>query len=186
MLLGKRSRSLRRRSSSMSLIDLDSAAAEHLHRDKPKAFSGRAPECVAFFGVKGFMEEQVQVPLPSLYEDSGNSFFIPEGSAMQVSGIGVGFGGSNSWAFQHRRITSEPAHFLQACFLCNRWLAGKDIYMYRGDSAFCSKECRETQIVLDEWMEKGSVSAMTESVSGETIKGGNRQKARGETLAAAA
>ncbi|KAF8672933.1 hypothetical protein HU200_049127 [Digitaria exilis] len=41
--------------------------------------------------------------------------------------------------------------FLQRCFLCNRELAGgMDIYMYRGDRAFCSEECRCRHILLED------------------------------------
>ncbi|CAN6244930.1 unnamed protein product [Urochloa humidicola] len=41
--------------------------------------------------------------------------------------------------------------FLQRCSLCHRELAeGMDIYMYRGDRAFCSEECRCRQIFMDE------------------------------------
>lgn len=44
-----------------------------------------------------------------------------------------------------------PADFLYACYLCRRRLSPqKDIYMYRGDRAFCSQECRYQQIVSDE------------------------------------
>ncbi|KAH9289029.1 hypothetical protein KI387_033146 [Taxus chinensis] len=44
-----------------------------------------------------------------------------------------------------------PADFLSACYLCKRHLShGKDIYMYRGDKAFCSVECRYQQILMDE------------------------------------
>ncbi|KAL1215473.1 Protein INCREASED RESISTANCE TO MYZUS PERSICAE 1 [Cardamine amara subsp. amara] len=41
--------------------------------------------------------------------------------------------------------------FLRTCSLCNRSLCHRrDIYMYRGNNAFCSLECREKQIKLDE------------------------------------
>ncbi|XP_010444470.1 PREDICTED: uncharacterized protein LOC104727149 [Camelina sativa] len=41
--------------------------------------------------------------------------------------------------------------FLKTCSLCNRSLCHhRDIYMYRGNNAFCSLECREKQIKLDE------------------------------------
>ncbi|XP_061361915.1 FCS-Like Zinc finger 17-like [Gastrolobium bilobum] len=44
--------------------------------------------------------------------------------------------------------------FLKACNLCNKQLRpDKDIYMYRGDQGFCSIECRNRQIVLDEMRE---------------------------------
>ncbi|KAG8071264.1 hypothetical protein GUJ93_ZPchr0006g43506 [Zizania palustris] len=46
---------------------------------------------------------------------------------------------------------TTTSSFLQHCFLCRRELAeGKDIYMYRGDRAFCSVECRCRQIFMDE------------------------------------
>ncbi|KAL9661209.1 hypothetical protein QQ045_026031 [Rhodiola kirilowii] len=47
--------------------------------------------------------------------------------------------------------TSE---FLSSCNLCRKKLSGKDIYMYRGEKAFCSEECREVQIRKDEKKEK--------------------------------
>ncbi|KAK8951588.1 hypothetical protein KSP39_PZI003247 [Platanthera zijinensis] len=46
------------------------------------------------------------------------------------------------------------ADFLRCCYLCRKRLHGKDIYMYRGEKAFCSKECRNQQIVSDECKEK--------------------------------
>ncbi|GMJ07269.1 hypothetical protein like AT1G74940 [Hibiscus trionum] len=44
--------------------------------------------------------------------------------------------------------------FLSCCHLCRKQLHGKDIYMYRGEKAFCSSECRETQIMMDERKER--------------------------------
>ncbi|XP_038880871.1 FCS-Like Zinc finger 5 [Benincasa hispida] len=64
-----------------------------------------------------------------------------------------------------RNLRNQPArdlaqpptdHFLRTCGLCKRRLAaGRDIYMYRGDTAFCSSECREKQIKEDERKEYG-------------------------------
>ncbi|KAM3685609.1 hypothetical protein ACJW30_11G128800 [Castanea mollissima] len=49
---------------------------------------------------------------------------------------------------------NEP-HFLEACFLCRKPLASNsDIFMYRGNTPFCSKECRQEQIEIDESKEK--------------------------------
>ncbi|KAE8717524.1 poly(U)-specific endoribonuclease-B-like [Hibiscus syriacus] len=46
-------------------------------------------------------------------------------------------------------------HFLDACFHCKKPLGGnKDIFMYRGDMPFCSEECRQEQIDVDEAKEK--------------------------------
>ncbi|KAL6222084.1 hypothetical protein ACLB2K_005476 [Fragaria x ananassa] len=44
--------------------------------------------------------------------------------------------------------------FLSSCHLCSKKLDGLDIYMYRGDKAFCSTECRATQIMNDERKEQ--------------------------------
>ncbi|XVE65215.1 hypothetical protein DITRI_Ditri07aG0163000 [Diplodiscus trichospermus] len=46
-------------------------------------------------------------------------------------------------------------HFLDTCFLCEKPLGGnRDIFMYRGDTPFCSEECRQEQIDIDEAKEK--------------------------------
>ncbi|KAJ9168069.1 hypothetical protein P3X46_019641 [Hevea brasiliensis] len=44
--------------------------------------------------------------------------------------------------------------FLSSCHLCRKRLHGKDIYMYRGEKAFCSMECRSRQIMIDERKEQ--------------------------------
>ncbi|KAL7089967.1 hypothetical protein ACP275_12G010100 [Erythranthe tilingii] len=55
------------------------------------------------------------------------------------------------------------AEFLRSCGLCNRRLAPRrDIYMYRGDTAFCSLECREQQIKQDERKERRAAAAAAE------------------------
>lgn len=52
----------------------------------------------------------------------------------------------------------QSMSFLDACAFCQRaFLPGKDIYMYRGDQAFCSAECRGKQIKIDESKEKQAV-----------------------------
>ncbi|CAN1814907.1 FCS-Like Zinc finger 6 [Linum perenne] len=50
---------------------------------------------------------------------------------------------------------TTTSHFLRTCGLCkHRIPPSKDIYMYRGDTAFCSQECREEQMKKDERKEK--------------------------------
>ncbi|KAJ1296775.1 hypothetical protein BS78_01G328000 [Paspalum vaginatum] len=46
------------------------------------------------------------------------------------------------------------AEFLSCCDMCRRALDGKDIFMYRGERAFCSMECRYQAIVSDEFQEE--------------------------------
>uniref|UniRef100_A0A2N9ED41 FLZ-type domain-containing protein n=1 Tax=Fagus sylvatica TaxID=28930 RepID=A0A2N9ED41_FAGSY len=89
----------------------------------------------------------------------------------------------------HRRNSAdflETPHFLRACSLCNRRLIpGRDIYMYRGDSAFCSLECRQKQMNLDERVEKCSMASKKEvSVSSSTTTGPPQVTTKGETVAA--
>ncbi|PHU18042.1 hypothetical protein BC332_13737 [Capsicum chinense] len=64
---------------------------------------------------------------------------------------------SSSDQIFHQHI-EERIHFLSTCGLCNRRLPlYRDIYMYRGDTAFCSMECREEQIKKDERKEKSKL-----------------------------
>ncbi|KAK8538198.1 hypothetical protein V6N13_096020 [Hibiscus sabdariffa] len=49
----------------------------------------------------------------------------------------------------------KQPHFLDACFLCKKPLGvDRDIFMYRGDTPFCSEDCRQEQIDIDEAKEK--------------------------------
>ncbi|KAJ6963032.1 FCS-Like Zinc finger 1-like [Populus alba x Populus x berolinensis] len=53
------------------------------------------------------------------------------------------------------RYEDHLPHFLEACFLCKKPLGdNRDIFMYRGDTPFCSEECRQEQIDIDEANEK--------------------------------
>ncbi|KAJ8530853.1 hypothetical protein K7X08_023734 [Anisodus acutangulus] len=69
----------------------------------------------------------------------------------------------------------EPANFLKACFLCKRRLIpGRDIYMYRGDSAFCSLGCRQQQMNLDEKKEKCSLVASRKDFTNSAAVAGRK------------
>ncbi|OEL25942.1 hypothetical protein BAE44_0013045 [Dichanthelium oligosanthes] len=42
-------------------------------------------------------------------------------------------------------------HYLEQCFLCKESIAcNRDIFMYKGDAAFCSDDCRQEQMDMDE------------------------------------
>lgn len=59
--------------------------------------------------------------------------------------------------------SAQATHFLDVCFLCSKRLGhGRDVFIYRGDRAFCSVECRHSQIVADEMREKCRVAAAKE------------------------
>ncbi|GMI95988.1 hypothetical protein like AT3G22550 [Hibiscus trionum] len=51
--------------------------------------------------------------------------------------------------------SSKGENFLSFCHTCKKNLSpGKDIYIYRGEKAFCSKECRYQEMVLEEGTNK--------------------------------
>ncbi|KAJ8504388.1 hypothetical protein OPV22_005274 [Ensete ventricosum] len=61
--------------------------------------------------------------------------------------------------------------FLKRCFLCRRELSPcEDVYIYRGEQGFCSKECRSRQILVDERREG-------ERATGERSKIPHRRRA---------
>ncbi|THU60452.1 hypothetical protein C4D60_Mb07t12870 [Musa balbisiana] len=84
----------------------------------------------------------------------------------------------------HRRSSGDfAAPFLRACGLCNRGLGpGRDAFMYRGDIAFCSLECRQQQMNLDEQREKCSLTSTKEMPSAAS---GSNPSDGGGTVAAA-
>lgn len=53
----------------------------------------------------------------------------------------------------------EPADFLNYCFLCRKMLQGLDIFMYRGEKAFCSPECRGKHMASEDHKERHATGA---------------------------
>ncbi|KAL9251240.1 FCS-Like Zinc finger 10-like protein [Drosera capensis] len=59
---------------------------------------------------------------------------------------------------------SDDDDFLSFCCFCKKQLGeGKDIYMYRGERAFCSTDCRLKEILIEEGKEKSISEASKES-----------------------
>lgn len=77
---------------------------------------------------------------------------------LNVFGAGAAISSPRSARFYDARFEDhhqQQPHFLQACFLCKKTLSNnRDIFMYRGDTPFCSEECRQEQIDIDEAKEK--------------------------------
>ncbi|CAL5040489.1 unnamed protein product [Urochloa decumbens] len=45
----------------------------------------------------------------------------------------------------------QRLHYLESCFLCKESIAcNRDVFMYKGDAAFCSDDCRQEQMDMDE------------------------------------
>jgi hypothetical protein len=73
--------------------------------------------------------------------------------------------------------------------MCRRALDGRDIFMYRGERAFCSMECRYHAIVSDEFQEEkelrkrrtaaaaadGSLPRKAADMAGSPCSGGSGQ-----------
>ncbi|KAF8105596.1 hypothetical protein N665_0157s0165 [Sinapis alba] len=73
---------------------------------------------------------------------SPKPFQVVSKSAVMVTAISSDLRRGNS---------HQDSGFLEHCFLCRRkLLPAKDIYMYKGDRAFCSVECRSKQMIMDE------------------------------------
>ncbi|GMN53557.1 hypothetical protein TIFTF001_022688 [Ficus carica] len=50
--------------------------------------------------------------------------------------------------------------FLNSCFFCKKQLHGLDIFMYRGEKAFCSSDCRDRHIISEDYKDKCKSEAM--------------------------
>ncbi|KAE8731958.1 poly(U)-specific endoribonuclease-B-like [Hibiscus syriacus] len=111
------------------------------------------------------------------YGHSRRPFFIEEDDGLaSLTTMEAGYSGShyqvhiqNGYArFFYGRFEDHQPHFLDACFLCKKSLRGnRDIFMNRGDTPFCSEECRQEQIDMDEakennWNLSSSAKALRE------------------------
>ncbi|XWS25252.1 hypothetical protein CRYUN_Cryun27aG0053500 [Craigia yunnanensis] len=180
MLLGKRPRPPMKRTTSMKEItlDLNTTNAEAPPSDPHNPFNNYPKQdAVGLFG--GVWGPQIQA-------NGGGS------AAAAVAGGGCG-GGSGLEGLDQRGLATvsprvnrrhsanflETPHFLRSCGLCRRRLVpGRDIYMYRGDTAFCSLECRQQQMNQDEKKKKCSISTKKQAAARSGVS------AKGETVAA--
>ncbi|OVA15506.1 Protein of unknown function DUF581 [Macleaya cordata] len=71
----------------------------------------------------------------------------------------VGFSASRKENGLSVHSPSYPSqNFLSFCYNCKKNLGqGKDIFMYRGEKAFCSHECRFQEMLFDEGMDKSEL-----------------------------
>ncbi|XP_019461982.1 PREDICTED: uncharacterized protein LOC109361117 [Lupinus angustifolius] len=121
MLLGKRPRNPMKRTTSMSEITLD--------LNKSTDVAPRHTPCVGVIG--GFNH------FNGLLDQSNRVMMATDSPRIQRR--------------HSANCVQETSDFLRACSLCKRPFGpGHDIYMYRGDSAFCSLECRQQQMKRDD------------------------------------
>ncbi|XP_062217529.1 FCS-Like Zinc finger 3-like [Phragmites australis] len=84
---------------------------------------------------------------PRISSESAARFLRPPGAGLLGGALRRGERGGSMGGVGH--------HFLHSCFLCRKPLAGnRDIFMYRGNTPFCSEECRMAQMEADEAAEK--------------------------------
>lgn len=164
MLLGKRPRPPMKRTTSLSEITFDidtNDSSSSSIQQQPQQFAG-------FGGGSGQNQSQ-----PIYQYQHLDQQFLSANTASPRN---------------HRRASADfvdTSHFLRSCSLCRRRLvASRDIYMYRGDSAFCSLECRQHQMNQDERKVKCSLATKKQVSTSTSGVAGADVSANGETVAA--
>ncbi|KAL6971560.1 hypothetical protein U1Q18_031238 [Sarracenia purpurea var. burkii] len=67
------------------------------------------------------------------------------------SGFGFSAVCKENGFYGNRSVSYPSESFLSFCYNCKKNLGqGKDIYIYRGEKAFCSSECRHQEMMLEE------------------------------------
>ncbi|XP_006661172.2 FCS-Like Zinc finger 6 [Oryza brachyantha] len=80
----------------------------------------------------------------------------------------------------------ETAAFLRACGLCRRRLGpGRDTFMYKGEAAFCSLECRQQHMTQEEWNDKCAVLTSRKKEAPANGRARSSKATTGGTVAAA-
>jgi len=82
------------------------------------------------------------------------------GSVRKRVYFGFGDGGDGWFVEAGEEVPARAPNFLSRCCLCNKRLDGLDIYMYRGEKAFCSSECRCHQMLMDDHAENCGSEAL--------------------------
>ncbi|KAJ8459183.1 hypothetical protein OPV22_032109 [Ensete ventricosum] len=174
MLLRKRPRPPMRRTTSMA----EFAPNAVLPNDEAAQPSS---ECAKASDVLHHQREpQRPAELPAERRDAGPAGWL-EARYQRVLNSSPG-GGRNRRSSGDFSVV-ETAPFLRACGLCKRSLGpGRDTFMYRGDIAFCSHECRQQQMKQDERKAKCSLTSIKDAA---TATNGSEQAGKGETVAAA-
>ncbi|XVF36760.1 hypothetical protein REPUB_Repub19eG0086100 [Reevesia pubescens] len=178
MLLGKRPRQPMKRTTSMKEITFD------LNTDAPPSdphnpFNNYPKQAAAAGLFGGAWSPQIQA------NGVGGSGGGGSGSGGGLEGIDQRLLATVSPRVNRRHSVDflETPHFLRSCGLCRRRLVpGRDIYMYRGDTAFCSLECRQQQMNQDERKEKCSTASKKQASASSDARSG--VTAKGETVAA--
>ncbi|KAM0865565.1 hypothetical protein ACQ4PT_043189 [Festuca glaucescens] len=83
---------------------------------------------------------------------------------------------SSSFFFDAERLGEPGMPALDACALCTKPLArDSDVFMYRGDTPFCSEECREEQMQLDAVRSRQTARRLRQYASGTEARRGHQE-----------
>ncbi|CAM0947924.1 unnamed protein product [Alopecurus aequalis] len=99
------------------------------------------PDFAAVFS--GGSAQALRPPCPSADGD-GDAADVKEEKGAAVRKSPTATASSASFTVPDEEL-GEAQHFLNECSRCRKCLIG-DIFMYRGDTPFCSEECRRKQI----------------------------------------
>ncbi|CAL9101644.1 unnamed protein product [Musa acuminata var. zebrina] len=107
-----------------------------------------------------------------------SSFSSPSHGSLNDAGPEAGNSSAALGRLYYDGFDDEPRHFLDCCSLCRKPLASnRNIFMYRGDTPFCSEECRQEQIEIDEAGENSrKLSVKVSRSRKERRKSGESQK----------
>ncbi|KAF5943072.1 hypothetical protein HYC85_020714 [Camellia sinensis] len=72
--------------------------------------------------------------------------------------VGISGGRKENGFYGNGSMRYPSESFLSFCYTCKKNLGqGKDIYIYRGEKAFCSSECRHKEMMLEEGIGENGV-----------------------------
>lgn len=147
------------------VVGLGIVAAMNENGDTQEAFSGAistrtaksvvSPRSAPIPIVSGNAVSKTETPMSELSESY---------TCVKMNGMDGNYEGKSGGFHlsQPKQLyVAEPVNdFLNTCYLCKKDLHGLDIFMYRGDKAFCSAECRCQQIQGDELRENCASEAL--------------------------
>ncbi|CAM0903158.1 unnamed protein product [Alopecurus aequalis] len=85
--------------------------------------------------------------------------------------------GRSAFFFDDELVGERGKQAMDACALCDKPLAREDdIFMYRGDTPFCSDECRHKQMRLDAVRERHDARRLQPCSSGTETRRGKPQE----------
>ncbi|XP_076898327.1 FCS-Like Zinc finger 14-like [Bidens hawaiensis] len=111
------------------------------------------------------------------------SYWVSSGGVAGYGGGGGVFCSPSPPVVVGGGMVFEDVDFLNSCYLCKKKLHGLDIFIYKGEKAFCSEECRYKQISVDEHKEKYASGVRKQPEYGENLCSSPMQLPTGMAIA---